>query len=299
MIIAILQGKEKNEMDYLKMVKSIYDTSVIEHHTVVIYGNKKQAIDGLRGSDMQDFKYNFCNSINDLKRKKINILNFSTEDDSSIKTAIEDYFNNKIDVVLFGIEKNTTENSVEHHYKDNLREKLLSTENSNTEIIVTNNIRLLDLSKTTLEQEFLVDKIKQFKNILCEDFGIQYPRIAIIDTTSKTLEISKKMIEDHICCVCESNLSTFLNEQKHQHFDAIITLQQGSKKTILQSICNQWIEYTLVDNKLILNSRQNNSNQDNSAEDNQYNFRQTLFLAADNYKRRENEKLLHSNKMTF
>ena len=78
---------------------------------------------------------------------------------------------------------------------------------------------------------------------------------------------------------------------------------QQINKSILQSIDTVYrlrkIQYTLVDNKLILNSRQNNSNQDNSAEDNQYNFRQTLFLAADNYKRRENEKLLHSNKMTF
>ncbi len=202
--IGITHG-DINGIGYEVIIKALYDTRINELFTIIVYGNSKVASYHKKTINLGDFNFNLVKNADLANPKRSNIINCfeyevkvelgketklgGTLAFESIKAAVRDMKNNKIDVLVtapinkkniqsedFKFPGHTEYLEKEFGAKNHL---MLMISNKLRIGVITGHIPLKEVSNN-LTKEIILNKINVLNQSLIKDFGIRKPKIALL-----------------------------------------------------------------------------------------------------------------------
>lgn len=202
--IGITHG-DINGIGYEVIIKALYDTRINELFTIIVYGNSKVASYHRKTLNLGDFNFNLIKYADAANPKRSNIINCfeyevkvelgkdtklgGTIAFESIKAAIKDMKNNKLDVLVTApINKKNIQSEdfkfpghTEYLEKEfGAKDHLMLMVSDNLRIgVITGHIPLKEVPNN-ITKEIILNKIKILNQSLQKDFGIRKPKIALL-----------------------------------------------------------------------------------------------------------------------
>lgn len=202
--IGITHG-DINGIGYEVIIKSLYDTRINELFTIIVYGNSKVASYHRKTLNLADFNFNLIRNADAANPKRSNIINCfdyevkvelgkatklgGTIAFESIKAAVRDLKNNKIDVLVTApINKKNIQSEdfrfpghTEYFEKEfGAKNHLMLMVSNNLRIgVITGHMPLKDVP-ASINKEMILNKINILNQSLIKDFAIRKPKIALL-----------------------------------------------------------------------------------------------------------------------
>lgn len=187
------------------IIKTFSDQRILDSITPVIYASNKVLSYYKKLLNAENFHFTSIRSSNEIKEKKINLVNLWNEDIEfnvgratpeggkyaykSLEAVTADLASNKLDILITGpIDKDSIQNAgfnfpghTEYLAKlSNVHEALMMMVSENLRVaLATTHVAIKDVSGS-LTKELLIDKIKVMFQSLKKDFGINKPKIAVL-----------------------------------------------------------------------------------------------------------------------
>ena len=203
------------------IIKSLNDSRLLFDFTPVIYGSSKVFSYHKKTISIKDFFFNSCNSVSDIKSRKINIINIWKDEikfdigkptfDSgrlafeSLEAATSDLAKGKIDVLVTSPISKDAMNQFGFKFPGHTEyladmsgqeDALMLMIASDIRVgLVSSHIPLKDVSKQ-LTVDKIQYKIKSFAKTLISDFGILRPKIAVLGLNPHSGESGKIGVEE-------------------------------------------------------------------------------------------------------
>lgn len=203
------------------ILKALADNRLLLDCTPVVYGSAKVLSFHKKTSDLPEVNYISIKSADQLKQRKINVINVWDEEVKfdlgkvteeggkyaymSLEKATEDLASGKIDVLVTApiskeaMAKTGFKFPGHTEYLANLAGQeealMLMVAGSLRVALVTSHIALKDVA-SALTKEKVYDKIKAFEKSLQKDFGIKRPRIAVFGVNPHAGENGKMGTEE-------------------------------------------------------------------------------------------------------
>lgn len=203
------------------VMKALNDNRMLQDCTPVIYGSSKLLNFHKKPLGLQDFNYMNIKSADEIKNRKINVVNIWDEElkfdlgkatelggkyaFESLEHATKDLASGKIDVLVTApiskeaMGKNGFKFPGHTEYLADMagqEDALMLMVSSTLKVgLVTSHIPLKDVP-TTITTDKVVDKIKAFNESLKKDFGIRRPKIAVFGVNPHAGENGKMGSEE-------------------------------------------------------------------------------------------------------
>lgn len=203
-IIGITQG-DINGIGYEIILKTLCDSRIFDSFVPIVYGQSKVFSYYKKNFNMEDLSYSLIRDPHQAQAGRINFINHTDEElkiepgiatsiagkasFDALKLAVDDLHNGYIDALVTAPVNNNTIQSEQFHftsqkeyisslYKDCTPLMLMA---SSKLIIgsVTNHVSLRE-TPDAITKELITAKLDVFVKTLKQDFGIKYPRIAVM-----------------------------------------------------------------------------------------------------------------------
>jgi 4-hydroxythreonine-4-phosphate dehydrogenase len=262
-VLGITHG-DFNGVSYEIILKTFADNEMLELATPVIYGSSKAAAFYKKLLDLQNLNLNIINNIQDLRPKRLNIINCGSEDVTvtpgvstpeagkaafqSLEKATEDLKNKRIDALVTApINKKNIQSDLFHFpgHTEYLEKKfgtpasslMLLINDAMRVAVVTGHLAVENISKT-LTEELILKKLQILNDTLKRDFLIVRPRIALLGLNPHAGDegvmgneekniISpaiKKAVEKGIFCIGPYPADGFFGAEKYKNFDGVLAM---------------------------------------------------------------------------
>ena len=203
-IIGITQG-DINGIGYEIILKTLCDSRIFDSFVPIVYGQSKVFSYYKKNFNMEELSYSLIRDAHQAQAGRINFINHTDEELKiepgiatdiagkaaldALKLAVDDLHKGNIDALVTGpVNKSTIQSE---HFQFSSQKKYISTLYkdctplmlmvSSKLIIgsVTNHVSLRDTADS-ITKELITNKINVFIKTLQQDFGIRYPRIAVM-----------------------------------------------------------------------------------------------------------------------
>ena len=243
------------------ILKTLKDKRISDFCTPVIFGSNKVISFHKKQLEIHDINFNIINSIDKIKKNKINLYNFIEEAEvnfgkecnlagkyalKSIQEACSAIKNKKIDVLVTApINKHAIQKEVNSFigHTEFLEEKF---NGKSLMIMISDFMKIafvtghIPLSKvaTTITSNIIIEKTKQFNYSLINDFMIRKPKIAIlainphagengllgIEDKEVIVPAIKKLQEDEILAFGPYPADSFFTNKNLSMFDGVLSM---------------------------------------------------------------------------
>ena len=202
--IGITQG-DINSISYEVILKALMDNRVYESCTPILYGSPKVVAYHRKALNIANFSFNTIRNADEANAKRPNLINVLDDEVRvelgkstpqageaallSLKAAIKDLKDNKIDILVTGPINKFNIQSNEFKFSghtDYLKEQLgveevlmILVSNVVKVALVTEHIPISKVA-SAITPDKIVSKIKILNQSLLEDFGIRKPKIAVL-----------------------------------------------------------------------------------------------------------------------
>ena len=203
-IIGITQG-DINGIGYEIILKTLCDSRIFDSFVPIVYGQSKVFSYYKKNFNMEELSYSLIRDAHQAQAGRINFINHTDEELKiepgiatdiagkaaldALKLAVDDLHKGNIDALVTGpVNKSTIQSE---HFQFSSQKKYISTLYkdctplmlmvSSKLIIgsVTNHVSLRETADS-ITKELITNKINVFIKTLQQDFGIRYPRIAVM-----------------------------------------------------------------------------------------------------------------------
>jgi 4-hydroxythreonine-4-phosphate dehydrogenase len=203
-IIGITQG-DINGIGYEIILKTLCDSRIFDSFVPIVYGQSKVFSYYKKNFNMEELSYSLIRDAHQAQAGRINFINHTDEElkiepgiatdiagkaaFDALKLAVDDLHKGNIDALVTGpVNKSTIQSE---HFQFSSQKKYISTLYkdctplmlmvSSKLIIgsVTNHVSLRETADS-ITKELITNKINVFIKTLQQDFGIRYPRIAVM-----------------------------------------------------------------------------------------------------------------------
>lgn len=317
------------------IIKTFKDNRMMEFCTPIIFGSSEVAAIHRKALNMQDFNFNTINNFKNINPKKANLLNIWEKDIEitlgepsansgkssldSIKKAADALKNKDIDVLVTApinkasIQEKAT-NFIGHteFFEKKFEGNALMIMISEVMKIafVTGHIPLNEVKKL-ITCENIILKTKQLNTSLIQDFRIRKPKIAILglnphagedgllgnEEKEHIIPAIKKLKEEGIIVFGPYSADSFFTHQNLKHFDGILSMYHDQGLTAFKTLSfSNGVNYTAGLN-IIRTSPVHGTAYKIAGKGiaNEKSFRESVFLACEIYKKREEFDLLNEN----
>lgn len=203
-VIGITHG-DINGIGYEIILKTLCDSRIFDLFTPIVYGQSKVFSYYKKNFNMEEISYAIIRDARQAQPGRINFINhtdselkiepgISTEiagkaSFEALKLAVDDLYKNSIDALVTApVNKGNIQS--EHFHFSSQKKYISSFCPEQTPLMlmvsnrlrvgsVTNHISLKDVSNV-ITKELIVSKLEVFAKTLQQDFGINYPRIAVM-----------------------------------------------------------------------------------------------------------------------
>jgi 4-hydroxythreonine-4-phosphate dehydrogenase len=203
-VIGITHG-DINGIGYEIILKTLCDSRIFDLFTPIVYGQSKVFSYYKKNFNMEEISYAIIRDARQAQPGRINFINhtdselkiepgISTEiagkaSFEALKLAVDDLYKNSIDALVTApVNKGNIQS--EHFHFSSQKKYISSFCPEQTPLMlmvsnrlrvgsVTNHISLKDVSNV-ITKELIVSKLEVFGKTLQQDFGIDYPRIAVM-----------------------------------------------------------------------------------------------------------------------
>lgn len=203
-VIGITHG-DINGIGYEVILKTLYDSRILDTFIPVVYGQSKVFSYYKKNFKMEELSYALIRDARQAQAGRINIINHTDEElkiepgiststagkasFDALKLAVDDLYNKNIDALVTAPINKRNIQSDKFHFTSQKEyinsfckdyEPLMLMVWNNLRVgCVTNHIALKDVS-SVLTKELITNKLNVFHKTLQQDFGIDYPRIAVL-----------------------------------------------------------------------------------------------------------------------
>lgn len=203
-IIGITQG-DINGIGYEIILKTLCDSRIFDSFVPIVYGQSKVFSYYKKNFNMEELSYSLIRDAHQAQAGRINFINHTDEELKiepgiatdiagkaaldALKLAVDDLHKGNIDALVTGpVNKSTIQSE---HFQFSSQKKYISTlYKDSTPLMlmvsskliigsVTNHVSLRDTADS-ITKELITNKINVFIKTLQQDFGIRYPRIAVM-----------------------------------------------------------------------------------------------------------------------
>ena len=321
------------------IIKTFKDNRMMDFCTPIIFGSAKTATIHRKAIKIHDFSFNVINNIKDANTKKANLLNICKEDVEikfgeatsksaelsfdSLKIASEALKNNEIDALVTApINKASIKEIVPgfightEFLQGNFKGDSLMIMASEIMKVafVTGHIPLSKV-KTSITTENIILKIKQLNTSLIQDFGIRTPKISVLglnphagengllgeEENNCIIPAVKKLKEEGILAFGPYPADSFFTNKNLQDFDAILSMYHDQGLTAFKTLSfSNGVNFTAGLN-IIRTSPVHGTAYEIAGKGiaDEQSFRESIFMACDIYKKRQNFKLLNKNPLAY
>jgi 4-hydroxythreonine-4-phosphate dehydrogenase len=335
--IGISQG-DINSISYEVILKALMDNRVYETCVPILYGSPKVVAYHRKALNLANFSFNTIRVADEANAKRANLINVLDDNVRvelgkstpqageaallSLKAAIKDLKEEKIDVLVTGpINKNNIQ-SESFHFKghtDYLKQELGAEEVLMILVsdvvkvaLVTEHVPVSQISQL-ITKEKILSKLKILNQSLIADFGIRKPRIAVlalnphagdegligreeIDIIQPAIEAAK---QKGILAFGPYAADGFFGSDNFKKFDAVLAMyhDQGLapfKALVFEEGVNFTAGLPFIRTSPAHGTAYELVGKDLASEE---SFRQAIYLACDIYKKRTGYKQLTGNAM--
>lgn len=211
-VIGITQG-DINGIGYEIILKTLCDSRIFDSFIPIVYGQSKVFSYYKKNFNMEELSYSLIRDARQAQAGRINFINHTDEElkiepgiatdiagkaaFDALKLAVDDLHNGLIDGLVTAPVNKKSIQSEQFHFSS--QKKYISTfykdctplmlmVSNNLRIgSVTNHIPLKDVTNA-ITKELITNKLDVFIKTLQQDFGIEYPRIAVMGLNPHTGE---------------------------------------------------------------------------------------------------------------
>ena len=203
-IIGITQG-DINGIGYEIILKTLCDSRIFDSFVPIVYGQSKVFSYYKKNFNMEDLSYSLIRDPHQAQAGRINFINHTDEElkiepgiatsiagkasFDALKLAVDDLHNGYIDALVTAPVNNNTIQSEQFHFTSQ-KEYISSLYKDCTPLMlmvsskliigsVTNHVSLRE-TPDAITKELITAKLDVFVKTLKQDFGIKYPRIAVM-----------------------------------------------------------------------------------------------------------------------
>ena len=209
-VVGITQG-DINGIGYEIILKTLCDSRIFDSFIPIVYGQSKVFSYYKKNFNMEDLSYSLIRDAHQAQTGRINFINHTDEElkidpgiatdtagkaaFDALKLAVDDLNKGNIDALVTAPVNKSTIQSEQFHFSS--QKKYISTfykDETPLMLMVSDKLRIgsvtnhVSLRETpdAITKELITEKLNEFIKTLQQDFGIKYPRIAVMGLNPHT-----------------------------------------------------------------------------------------------------------------
>ena len=209
-VVGITQG-DINGIGYEIILKTLCDSRIFDSFIPIVYGQSKVFSYYKKNFNMEDLSYSLIRDAHQAQTGRINFINHTDEElkidpgiatdtagkaaFDALKLAVDDLNKGNIDALVTAPVNKSTIQSEQFHFSS--QKKYISTfykDETPLMLMVSDKLRIgsvtnhVSLRETpdAITKELITEKLNVFIKTLQQDFGIKYPRIAVMGLNPHT-----------------------------------------------------------------------------------------------------------------
>lgn len=311
------------------ILKSLKDKGILEFFTPIIFGVGRSLLFQKNFFKLQMNLHNIKN-VDEAHAGKINILNISNESFNvdfgnpskesselaikSLEAATEALQKKQIDVLVLAP---VDSNEIKKHFpswqgqidfinqKSNLNSLRLLT-NNKLKLATATEYSSIEDSKSSIQQDFIKNRIETFNKSLKEDFWIEKPKIAVVgfdnEHTEQNKNISqaiKEVNKDDILAFGPYSPEDIIEAKNYLNFDALLTMYKNETFLQFEEFVHEYGVFYLSGMPFIATACVDSDCYESAGKDhaNPQSFTEAIFTAINIFKNRKEHRELVTNQL--